>query len=49
MNSVPKGASREDYGYATALEALLGHLYLSGQLDRIGELWQVILQALGEV
>ena len=49
VNSVPKGASREDYGYATALEALLGHLYLSGQLDRIGALWAVILQALGEV
>ena len=49
VNSVPKGASREDYGYATALEALLGHLYLSGQLDRIGVLWAVILQALGEV
>lgn len=49
VNSVPKRASREEYGYATALEALLGHLYLSGQTDRIGQLWAVILDTLGEV
>lgn len=49
VNSVPKRASREEYAYATALETLLGHLYLSGQLDRIGQLWAVILESLGEV
>lgn len=49
VNSVPKRASREEYAYATALETLLGYLYLSGQTDRIGELWAVILEALGEV
>lgn len=48
-NSVPKRASREEYAYATALETLLGHLYLSGQTDRIGQLWAVILDTLGEV
>lgn len=49
VNSVPKRASREEYAYATALETLLGHLYLSGQTDRIGQLWAVILDTLGEV
>ncbi len=49
VNSVPKRASREEYAYATALETLLGHLYLSGQLQRIGALWAVILDTLGEV
>ena len=49
VNSVPKRASREEYAYATALETLLGYLYLSGQTDRIGQLWAVILEALGEV
>lgn len=49
VNSVPKRASREEYAYATALETLLGYLYLSGQTDRIGDLWTVILEALGEV
>ena len=49
VNSVPKHASREEYAYATALETLLGHLYLSGQQDRIGQLWAVVLQTLGEV
>lgn len=49
VNSVPKRASREEYAYATALETLLGYLYLSGQRDRIGQLWTVILETLGEV
>lgn len=49
VNSVPKRASREEYAYATALETLLGYLYLSGSRARIAQLWQIILKALGEV
>ena len=49
VNSVPKRASREEYAYATALETLLGYLYLSGQLQRIAQLWDMILETLGEV
>lgn len=35
---VPKNASSADYHSATALEALLGYLYLSGRIDRIRDL-----------
>lgn len=33
--SIPPSASREDYQAATAFEALLGWLYLSGRYDRL--------------
>lgn len=46
LHSIPRHATLEVYAYATALEALLGHLYLAGQLDRIGQLWREILAAL---
>ncbi len=35
---VPKNATVADYHSATAFEALLGYLYLSGKIDRIREL-----------
>ncbi len=35
---IPKNASSADYHSATALEALLGYLYLAGRIDRIREL-----------
>lgn len=39
VHTVPGHASRAQYGEATALEALLGWLYLSGQRDRINQLF----------
>lgn len=35
---VPKNATSADYHSATALEALLGYLYLAGRIERIREL-----------
>lgn len=35
---IPKNASSADYHSATALEALLGYLYLAGRIERIREL-----------
>ncbi len=35
---VPKNATSADYHSATAFEALLGYLYLSGRIERIREL-----------
>ncbi len=35
---IPKGSSPAEYAGATAFEALLGYLYLSGQTDRISAL-----------
>lgn len=42
--TVPKHADVRDYRVATGLEALLGHLYLSGEDARIGELMRLALQ-----
>ena len=39
VHSVPGHASRAQYGEATALEALLGWLWLKGRKDRVNELF----------
>ena len=39
VHSVPPHASRAQYAQATALEALLGWLYLRGEQSRINELF----------
>lgn len=41
--NVPKSSSVEDYHAATGLEALFGYLYLSGNADRLGELFGIIV------
>lgn len=41
---VPKSASVIDYKRATALEALIGYLYLLDKIDRIEEIMQAILR-----
>lgn len=35
---LPKNANPTDYMYATALEGLIGYLYLTGQEDRLNEI-----------
>lgn len=37
-STVPKSASVADYRYSTGFEALLGHLYLSGEQARLEEI-----------
>lgn len=44
--SVPKSAKPSEYRRATALEALFGYLSLSGQEDRLRELFAAICEAL---
>lgn len=39
---LPRNASQSDYHMATGFEALFGYLYLSGQLERIKELYEII-------
>ena len=46
--TVPKHADVRDYRVATGFEALLGHLYLSGEDERIGELMRLALQSVNE-
>lgn len=42
-NHKAKNATEGDYHYATGLEALFGYLYLSGQADRLRELFDLII------
>ena len=39
VHSIPAHASRAQYQQATALEALLGYLYLQGRRDRVNQLF----------
>ena len=44
VHSVPPHASRSQYGEATALEALLGWLWLKGRKARINELFCTMME-----
>lgn len=44
VNSVPKHAQLGQYHAATGLEALFGWLYLQGKLERINQLFSVIME-----
>ncbi len=46
--SPPKNADPGEYHHATALEALIGWLYVTGQRDRINELLQMALPGIRE-
>ena len=38
--TIPKNAKVSDYKHATAFEALIGHLYLSKQYERLNEIME---------
>ena len=44
VKSVPGHATRAQYGEATALEALLGWLYLKGRRQRLQELFRMMME-----
>ena len=44
VHTIPKNASRAQYAEATALEALLGWLYLKGRRDRINALFRAMME-----
>ena len=44
VHTVPHSASRSDYLKATALESLLGWLYLRGERERINELFNRMME-----
>ena len=44
VHSVPAHASRAQYAQATALEALLGWLYLQGRQERINQLFCIMME-----
>lgn len=39
---IPKSAAVEDYHYATALEGVVGYLYLKDEFERLRELFRII-------
>lgn len=41
---LPKNASRTDYQYSTAFEALIGYLYLTKQDERLQEILQKLIK-----
>lgn len=43
-NTVPKHAEAVDYRRATAIESLLGYLFLLGRNDRINELFGIMME-----
>ena len=45
VKAVPQSASIEEYHAATGLEALFGHLYLQGAVERINVLFGLIIGA----
>ena len=47
-HAAPKNQDPVDYSRATGLEALFGYLYLSGQLERIAELFELAMPAHSE-
>ena len=48
VGHVPKNAKVADYHAATAFEALFGYVYLTGNLQRLRELFQLACEALDE-
>lgn len=47
-SQVPKGASMIDYRHSTALECLVGYLYLKGDSGRIKEIMETARQVIEE-
>jgi ribonuclease-3 family protein len=43
VHGVPKGATPAEYAKATGLEALFGALYLSGQTERLNQLFHLLM------
>ena len=43
-HAAPKSATPQEYAKATGLETLFGALYLSGQKDRLNELFAIIVE-----
>ena len=44
VHAVPKSCTPAEYAKATGLEALFGALYLSGQTDRLNELFKTVME-----
>lgn len=43
-HAAPKSATKQEYAMATGLETLFGALYLAGKLDRLNELFAILME-----
>jgi len=43
VNSVPRGSTFEEYHAATGIETVFGHLYLTGDTERLNELFEIVI------
>lgn len=43
VNCIPKNSTRSEYNCATGFETLFGYLYLDGQLERLREIFGMII------
>ena len=43
-HAAPKSATKQEYAMATGLETLFGALYLAGRLDRLNELFAIMME-----
>lgn len=46
--SVPKNTDVQTYRYSSAYEAVIGSLYLTGQMDRVNEIIQYTIDIIEE-
>ena len=44
-HAAPKSATKQEYAMATGLETLFGALYLAGKLERLNELFAIMMDA----
>lgn len=44
-HAAPKAATPQEYALATGLEALFGALYLAGRVERLNELFHLLVEA----
>ena len=44
VNSIPKASTHGQYHAATGIEALFGYLYIGGSVDRLNELFTLIIE-----
>ena len=42
---VPKSCTPDEYRKATAIESLFGYLYIDGRIDRVEELYEIVVNA----
>lgn len=48
VSRAPKSASMSEYRHATGLESLFGYLFLTGQIERINQIFNILYKYIAE-